>query len=155
VSHVTTAELSDPELVSAYAPLVVDGDTAAFYRGWLARELRVNRCRDCGHLFLPPRPVCPKCWSTSLDAVPVSGRGTIFLLILLHQGPAAPGVDYAAGPYPVATVALEEHPGLRFTSTVVDFGDDPHTLEIGQPVELTWIERNGVPFAAFRPAGSQ
>jgi uncharacterized OB-fold protein len=38
---------------------------------------------------------------------------------------------------------------------MVDFGDDPHTLEIGQPVELTWIERNGVPFAAFRPAGSQ
>ena len=142
------AELSDGALVDAYAPLVVDRDTADFYRGWLAHELRVSHCTGCGHHFLPPRPVCPRCWSAAVDSVPVSGRGTVFLLILLHQGPPAPGVDYAAGPYPVATVELEEHPGVRFTSTVV--GADAATLAVGQPVELDWIERNGVPFPAFR-----
>jgi hypothetical protein len=25
---------------------------------------------------------------------------------------------------------------------------------IGMPVELTWIERDGIPFPVFRPAGS-
>ena len=39
-----------------------------FYRGWLARELRVARCDACGHHFLPPRPVCPACWSPSRSA---------------------------------------------------------------------------------------
>jgi uncharacterized OB-fold protein len=144
----TTAELSDAALVEAYAPLVVDRDTADFYRGWLAHELRVSQCTDCGHRFLPSRPVCPMCWSSAVGSVAVSGRGTVFLLILLHQGPPAPGIDYAAGPYPVATVELEEHPGLRFTSTVV--GADPASLSVGQAMELTWIERNGVPFPAFR-----
>jgi uncharacterized OB-fold protein len=147
----TTAELSDAELVDAYAPLVVDRDTGSFYRGWLARELRVSECAACGHRFLPPRPVCPRCWSTDVRGVAVSGRGTIFLLLLLHQGPPAPGVDYAAGPYSVATVELEERTGLRFTTTVVDA--DARALALGQPVELTWIERNGMPFPAFRPTG--
>jgi len=145
-----TADLSDLELVEAYAPLVVDGDTADFYRGWLARELRVARCADCGHRFLPIRPVCPRCWSADVGTVPVSGRGTIFLCMLLHQGPPAPGVDYASGPYPVVTVELEEQAGLRFTSTVVDAV--AADLAVGQAVTLDWIERNGVPFPAFRVA---
>ena len=148
----TPPRLSDAELVDAYAPLTVDRDTADFYRGWLAHELRVNRCTACGHRFLPPRPLCPKCWSWSIDTEPVSGRGTIFLLFLLHQGPQAPGVDYTSGPYPVATVELQEQAGLRFTSTVVDA--HANSLMVGQPVELAWIERNGVPFPAFRPVES-
>jgi uncharacterized OB-fold protein len=142
------AGMSDLELVQAYAPLVVDRDTADFYRGWLARELRVARCHACGHTFLPPRPVCPVCWSEDVGAVAVSGRGTIFLCLLLHQGPPAPGVDYAAGPYPVVTVELEERAGLRFTSTVV--GTPAADLAVGQAVTLDWIDRNGVPFPAFR-----
>lgn len=142
------AGMSDLDLVTAYAPLVVDRDTADFYRGWLARELRVARCDACGHTFLPPRPVCPACWSEDVGTVAVSGRGTIFLCMLLHQGPPAPGVDYAAGPYPVVTVELEERPGLRFTSTVV--GTPVADLAIGQRVALDWIDRNGVPFPVFR-----
>ena len=140
--------MSDLDLVTAYAPLVVDRDTADFYRGWLARELRVARCDDCGHTFLPPRPVCSVCWSDDVGTVAVSGRGTIFLCMLLHQGPPAPGVDYAAGPYPVVTVELDERPGLRFTSTVV--GTPVADLAIGQRVVLDWIDRNGVPFPVFR-----
>lgn len=140
--------MTDLDLVQAYAPLVVDRDTADFYRGWLARELRVARCDACGHRFLPPRSVCPRCWSQDVGTAAVSGRGTVFLCMLLHQGPPAPGVDYAEGPHPVVTVALDEQPGLRFTSTVV--GTPPSELSIGQAVTLDWIDRNGVPFPVFR-----
>jgi hypothetical protein len=68
----------------------------------------------------------------------------------LHQGPPAPGVDYAQGPYPVVTVELDEQPGLRFTSTVV--GAPIDELVIGRRVVLGWIERNQVPFPVFRLA---
>jgi hypothetical protein len=71
--------------------------------------------------------------------------------MLLHQGPEAPGVDYRAGPHPVATVELVEQVGLRFTSTVI--GAPVSAIHIGMPVELTWIERDGAPFPAFQPAG--
>ncbi len=140
--------LDDAALVAAYAPLVVDQDTAPYFRGWLARELRVARCADCGHRFLPPRPGCPECWSASVGPEAVTGAGTIHLCMLLHQGPPAPGVDYSAGPYPVVTVELAEQPGLRFTSTVV--GSPPDALAVGQAVTLDWIDRGGVPFPVFR-----
>jgi uncharacterized OB-fold protein len=70
---------------------------------------------------------------------------------LLHQGPPIPGLDYAR-PLPVAAVELPEQRGLRLTSVVVDA--DPEELRIGTPVELAWIEQNGAPVPAFRPAGA-
>jgi len=144
------APLTDEELVDRLPDVLMDGDTTAFYRGWLERELLLNRCADCGTWHHPPKPVCPECWSADVVPTAVSGRGTIHLLIWLRQGPPADGVDYAT-PHPVVTVELVEQPGLRFTSTVV--GVRMGEVAIGDPVELTWIERGGEPFPAFaRPA---
>lgn len=94
--------------------------------------------------------MCPKCWSWDVVATPVSGQGTVHLLMRLHQGPSAPDVDYRKGPYPVVTVELVEQPSLRLTSTVINC--DPATIEIGMPVQLTWIDRYGAPFPVFEPA---
>ena len=83
-------------------------------------------------------------------------RPLLFILravIRLHQGPPLEGVDYAASPYPVAVVELEEQPGLRITSTVVRC--DPSEVAIGMPVELAWIDRDGVPLPAFEPVAHQ
>ena len=144
-------EIGDAELVERFAHVRVNHDTKGHYRGWLARELRLNRCRDCGWWHHPSKPVCPRCWSSAVEPTAVSGRGTLHLLIWLHQGPPAPGVDYASGPHPIATVQLEEQEGLRFTSTIVDCPRE--RIEIGMPLELAWTERYGAPFPAFRPAG--
>lgn len=146
-----TDTLSDAELVERLAHAGVDRDTAEFHRGWMAHELRIHRCDDCATWHHPPRPMCPACWSWNTTATPVSGHGTIHLLMQLHQGPPAPGVDYAAGPYPVITVELDEQESLRYTSTLVDASSEQ--ARIGQRVELAWIDRHGAPFPVFRPAG--
>jgi hypothetical protein len=70
--------------------------------------------------------------------------------MLLRQGPAADGVDYARG-HPVVTVELEEQLALRFTSTVT--ADFPVAdLAIGTPVTLEWVERDGTPMPVFARA---
>jgi len=143
--------LSDGELVERFGAVAVDRDNADFYRGWLDHELRMTRCADCGRWQHPPRPMCPACWSWNMVPTAVSGRGTVHLLIRLHQGPPMDGVDYAASPYLVVAVELAEQPALRITSTVVRC--DPADVAIGMPVQLTWIDRDGVPFPAFEPAG--
>jgi uncharacterized OB-fold protein len=141
---------SDAELVERFGAVAVDRDNADFYRGWLDHELRMTRCADCGRWQHPPRPMCPACWSWNMVPTPVRGNGTVHLLIRLHQGPPMAGVDYAASPYPVAVIELEEQPALRITSTVVHC--DPADVAIGMPVQLTWTDRDGVPFPAFEPA---
>jgi uncharacterized OB-fold protein len=107
----------------------------------------VNRCADCGAWHHRPKPICPQCWSKHVVPTRVSGHGTIHLLILLHQGPPAEGVDYST-PHPVVTVELDEQPGLRFTSTVVGTAADD--LAIGQRVVLDWTERDARPYPVFR-----
>jgi hypothetical protein len=75
----------------------------------------------------------------------VSGDGTIYLVVFLHQGPPAEGVDYSV-PYPVVTVELDEK--VRFTSTIVGANNDE--IEIGKRVSLDWIERTATPLPVFR-----
>lgn len=133
-----------------FAAVQVDRDNQDFYRGWLDHELRITRCADCGRWQQPPRPMCPACWSWNMVPTAVSGRGTVHLLIRLHQGPPLAGVDYAALPHPVVVVELEEQAGLRITSTVVNSA--PGDVAIGMAVELAWIDRDGVPYPAFQPA---
>src|SRR5262249_36000931 len=124
-------------------------DTADFYGGWLEHERRITRCADCGRWQHPPRPMCPACWSWNMVPTPVSGRGTVHLLIRLHQGPPLDGVDYAASPHPVVVVELDEQPALRITSTIVNCA--PERVEIGMPVQVAWIDRDSIPFPAFEP----
>ncbi len=141
--------VGEAELVERFPWVQISHDNKHLYRGWLERELRINRCRDCGRFHHPPKPICPECWSWQIEPTPVSGRGVVHLAMFLRQGAPAPGVDYAVAPHPVVTVELEEQPGLRFTSTVA--GAPLEQIRIGLPVELEWIDRYGAPFPAFRP----
>ena len=91
--------------------------------------------------------------NTSTQIVTPEPRGsllrvlTIFMLVLLHQGPPADGVDYST-PHPVVTVELDEQAGLRLTSTVVGVANDE--IGIGRRVEVDWAERAGEPLPVFR-----
>ena len=145
-----TDVISDEDLVSRFAALGIDRDSAAHFRGRLEHRLLLNRCGTCGTWHHPPRPICPSCWSTEVVPTEVSGAGTIHLAIFLHQGPPAEGVDYST-PYPVVTVELDEQPGLRFTSTVVDAVNDE--ISIGRRVLLAWLDRAGAPLPVFRLEG--
>jgi len=145
-----TATIDGEALVARFPDTRIDHDTKHFYAGWLNRQLVLNRCGDCGEWHAPPRPVCPKCWSFNIVPTAVGGKGTFHLLTRLHQGPPAPDVDYKKGPHPVATVELDEQPGLRYTSTIVNCPADQ--VRIGMRVQLAWIERYGAPYPVFEPA---
>lgn len=138
--------VDDAALIELFPGEAVTHDNAAHYRGRLDQTLLMNRCTGCRHWHAPPKPVCPRCWSSSLMPEPVRGSGTIYLLTWLHQGPAAPGVTYDP-PYPVVTVDLDEQPGLRFTSTIVDA--DSAAVRIGSRVHLTWRTLDRAPMPVF------
>jgi uncharacterized protein len=144
----------DEAVLERFPDVRLDHLNKRYYLGLLRRELLAGRCRACERWHTPLRPICPSCWSAEVSPVPVSGRGTVYLLTFLHQGPPAPGVDYAGG-YPLAAIELAEQAGLRVEATVVDCPRD--RLRVGLEVELTWIDRDRggeqkTPWPAFRPA---
>jgi hypothetical protein len=143
-------EITDQEVLERFPNVLIDRDNVAHYRGLLQKKLLVNRCQDCGYWIYPERPICPECWSFNVRAEEVSGKGTVYMFTLLHQGPPIPGVDFST-PHPIAGIELPEREGLRYLSTIVNCPNQD--IKIGMPVELTWIERAGVPAAAFQPAG--
>jgi hypothetical protein len=138
---------SEEELTEQFSGVALNHTNKEFYRGLLSRELRINRCRDCGWWHQPHMPICPRCWSRSVEATRVSGDGVIHLVTFLYQGPPTDGVTYTP-PHPVVAVELAEQMGLRFTSTVI--GADNDLVVPGRRVELDWISRAGRPFPAFR-----
>ncbi len=148
------AQFSDETVLERFPAIRLDHLNKRYYQGLLRQELLAGRCRACGRWHTPLRPICPSCWSPAVNPAPVSGRGTVYLLTFLHQGPPVAGVDYADG-FPLAAIELTEQAGLRVEATVVDCPRD--RLRVGLEVELTWIERDGdpkTPWPAFRPAGT-
>ena len=123
------------------------GDVLAAYREGLARgELLVTRCPDCGHLQLPPRPVCGRCSSVRpAEWVPVSGRGRVWSFVVFHKRYLADGPET---PYAVAVVKLDEGPRL-ITNVITD---DPAGLRVEEAVEAVF-ERGESPLVKFKPRG--
>ncbi|HUI27753.1 MAG TPA: OB-fold domain-containing protein, partial [Candidatus Kryptonia bacterium] len=89
---------------------VPNPDNAGFWEGCRNRELRLQRCRGCGTVRHPPRPMCPQCTSTEYEWMRASGRGTIYSFTIVH-GPTLP-VFQARAPYNVVVVQLDEGPYL-------------------------------------------
>lgn len=139
--------VDDSELVHRFPGEAITHDNKAHYRGRLQHRLLINRCVACGTWHHPPKPLCPQCWSENVEATEVAGTGVIHLVVILHQGPPAEGVDYST-PYPVVSVDLDDAPGTRFTAAVV--GAANRDIKIGRRVRLDWMTRAGSPMPVFR-----
>lgn len=108
--------------------------TAAFWTGGAVGELRIAHCRACGLWLHPPQPACRRCRSRDIEPEPVSGRGTIYSFTISRRS-WSPGLE---APYVIAEIELEEQPGLRLLSSVVDC----EAIRIGLPVRVRF-ERAG------------
>jgi hypothetical protein len=122
----------------------ISRDTAFFWEGLEAGELRIQRCAACSILHHPPRVRCPGCGSYEFDWTCASGRGTIYS----HVEPVHPSFAAFGPPYVVGLVELEE--GTRLLTNIVDI--DPDSVQIGMPVELVIRRENSErPLPLFRP----
>ncbi len=126
---------------------VVSPDTAFFWAGTRAGELRIQCCDCCGVRRHPPGPACPACGSPRLSFVVSSGAGTIYSYVVHHR-PEVPG---RRGPFVVALVELAE--GVRMVGQLLDA--DPEAVAIGAPVALAWERVDGeLTLPAWRLSGS-
>ena len=122
-------------------------ETANFWEGTRAGELRLQRCGGCGDAYFPPRPFCPGCGSRDVSVFAASGRGTLYSYTIHHR--RVPGFT---PPYSIAVVVLEEGP--RMMTNIVDCEQTPEALRLDMAVAVRFdalTEAISVP--VFAPAG--
>ncbi len=104
-----------------------------------------TRCRACGARFFPRRPVCARCLSAEMDAVPLGTRGALYTYTTVYQStPEFPT------PYVLAYVDLPE--GVRLLAPLVDVASGE--VRIGMPlvlrVEPVGADAEGRPVLGYR-----
>jgi uncharacterized OB-fold protein len=72
-------------------------------------KLMGNRCDKCGALYLPPRPLCPKCGSKNMEWKQLQGEGEIIAFTVIHVPPTQ---MTGKTPYTVGIVKLNKGPAL-------------------------------------------
>ena len=85
-------------------------ETAPFWEGCAIAELRLQHCRNCGHVQFPPRKLCSGCFSEDVEWRKASGHGTLRSWSLVVR-PGAPGFENEV-PFLSALVALDEGPTM-------------------------------------------
>ena len=121
-----------------------------FWDGARDGRLVIQRCNACGTYLHLPRPVCRNCRSFDLGAAEVSGRATLYSFTTTYKAFHPYFVDRV--PYLLASVELDEQPGLLVLSNLV--GVDEPDVRIGMELQVGF-EPLGPDFAVpvFRPAG--
>jgi acetyl-CoA acetyltransferase/uncharacterized OB-fold protein len=122
-------------------------ETEFFWTAGRDGELRFRRCRSCGALLHPPRPLCPYCRSRDIDTATVSGRGTV-AGFTVNQHAWLPNFP---PPYVVAIVAIDDDPRVRLTTNIV--GCAPEEVSVGMRVSVRFENQDDVWLPLFEPTG--
>jgi hypothetical protein len=105
-------------------------------------KLMGSRCRRCGSLSAPPRPICIHCHATQLEWVSMSGKGKLAAFSCIAIGPPsmiAEGYD-RNNPYCVGVVELDE--GVRVDARIEGVnGREPQTIRMGMPLQVVFLRR--------------
>jgi uncharacterized OB-fold protein len=113
------------------------------YRRFLNEEkLMASKCRKCGALFLPPRPICIECHGTEMEWAETKGKGKLVAFTCIAVGPPSmieEGYD-RKHPYVSGVVELEEGAAIDARIEEVD-GNNPENIEIGMPLAVKFLHR--------------
>ncbi len=116
-----------------------------------AHRLELLRCPACGHFVHYPRRVCNQCLSTDLKPEVISGRGTLYSYCEVMQ--ASHPYFAARLPYFIGVIDIEEEPGVRIPTGLVDCTADD--LRCGISVEVVFRDLTPtLTLPYFRPAGA-
>lgn len=132
-------------------PMPSPDDVSRFYWDAAAENrLVLQRCRSCTKLQYPPEVCCVHCQAEDFELAETTGRGVIYSYAVVDRPLHAGFVDRL--PYVVVFVELDDQPGLRILTNLVDVPPG-RRLSCGMPVEVVFENRGTVTLPQFRLAG--
>jgi len=115
--------------------------SSAYHKSLREKKLVGSKCKKCGHIFVPPKPICSKCQGSEMELVNMKGKGKLAAYTVVAVG--APlmveeGFDrehhYCSG-----VVELEE--GARVAARILGMDvTKPEQIKIGTPVAVDYVE---------------
>jgi uncharacterized OB-fold protein len=114
----------------------------SFYQFAAERKLMGSRCQACGAEYCPPKSICIKCNSDTMEWKQFSGKGKIVTFSVIPYGPM-PFIKEGYGrekPYCSGIIQLEEGPRIAGQIVGVDV-TQPDKIQISTQVTLDFTER--------------
>ena len=81
----------------------------SFYNFVREGKLMGVKCAKCGQVLVPPKPMCPSCFSKELKWKELPKRGKLLTYTVIHVSPKQ---FQSMAPYVVGVVKLEENAQL-------------------------------------------
>jgi len=100
-----------------------------FYKYVNQGKLMGGKCKKCGKIHLPPRPLCDKCFSKEFEWVEVPQRGKLLTYTIIH---VAPPQFQSMAPYAVGIIQLEN--GLKIPGMIREVA--PEQIKIGMELSI-------------------
>ena len=102
-----------------------------FYKFVSERKLMAAKCKKCGTMLLPPRPMCTKCFSSDLEWVELKNKGKLLTYTVIHVSSKQ---FESLIPYAVGIVKLEDGPKLPGMIQDVE----PEKISVGMDLEVNF-----------------
>lgn len=104
----------------------------SFYKYVAEGKLMGAKCRKCGKVMVPPRPLCENCMAKDVELVQLKGEGEVISFTVIH----VPPTQFASmAPYTVAVVKLDEGPKIP---GIIKGVAQPDQLRIGMRVKVVF-----------------
>ena len=125
-------------------------ETQHFWDGCKNGKLLLQRSKNTGNAYFPPRPFSPYTGSKEVEVFEASGRAKLFSYVINHR--PAKGFE-KQGPYAIAVVELDEGP--RMMSNIIECEQTPEALKLDMALEVVFEDINDeITLPKFRPAKS-
>ena len=108
-------------------------DWIPYWAAARARELRFQRCTDCGRWRHPPGPMCAGCLSMRSEWAQASGRARLLSWVVVHP-PVLPAWKERT---PFAVVLVECDEGVRTMGNLVGASADALRMDMPMVVDFT------------------
>ncbi len=120
--------------------------TIKAYNDFLAEEtIMGSRCKGCGAVHLPPRPVCNESGGREMEWTELKGAGTIRAYTVITV-PLTRLKDRC--PYAVGVVKLDDRPSI--SGMVLDVSDG-YQISVGTRVKGEFVKEEERTVLCFRP----
>ena len=115
-----------------------------------------SKCKKCGALALPPRPICVSCFGIEMEWVQFKGIGKLAAFTSIVVAPPYMTKEGFGrnNPYVVGVVELQE--GVKTVARIVGVdAKKPEQIKVGTPLEAEFLQKGEGPerqtILAFKP----